>query len=174
MKDLKDKGGILQKMEDFEDFKDKLKCVCNVDAICSSLASRSRSCSAKEFFSTEGAVGLLTWFESIESVLHITQPLEDFKKLIMEDYCPDEEIQKLKSEFWNHKMLESDIDKYTARFQEVNDGIFKKKENAGNKRRLKDQSKNRGKNDKNKRQRTRKNFAITASEQEPIERQYTS
>ncbi|GKD39200.1 hypothetical protein Tco_1259407 [Tanacetum coccineum] len=26
-----------------------------------------------EFFSTEGAVGLLIWFESIESVLHITK-----------------------------------------------------------------------------------------------------
>ncbi|GJT75649.1 putative reverse transcriptase domain-containing protein [Tanacetum coccineum] len=32
-----------------------------------------RAFSAKEFFSTEGAVGLLTWFESIESVLHITK-----------------------------------------------------------------------------------------------------
>ncbi|GJZ70322.1 hypothetical protein Tco_0633872 [Tanacetum coccineum] len=28
---------------------------------------------AKEFFGTEGAVGLLTWFESTESVLHITK-----------------------------------------------------------------------------------------------------
>ncbi|GKF12539.1 hypothetical protein Tco_0050465, partial [Tanacetum coccineum] len=28
---------------------------------------------AKEFFGTEGAVGLLTWFESTEFVLHITK-----------------------------------------------------------------------------------------------------
>ncbi|GKC43366.1 reverse transcriptase domain-containing protein [Tanacetum coccineum] len=32
-----------------------------------------RASGAKEFFDTEGAVGLLTWFESIESVLHITK-----------------------------------------------------------------------------------------------------
>ncbi|GKE20880.1 reverse transcriptase domain-containing protein, partial [Tanacetum coccineum] len=107
----------------------------------------------KEFFGTEGAVGLLTWFESIESVLHITkclaesqvkfafsmlqgraltwwntlfqtqgrataiaQPWEDFKKLLMEEYYPDDEIQKLESEFWNHKMVGTDIDGYTARF----------------------------------------------------------
>ncbi|GKA57997.1 hypothetical protein Tco_0757185, partial [Tanacetum coccineum] len=91
---------------------------------------------ANEFFSIEGEVGLLTWFESIESVLHITkcpieshvkfgssmlqgrtltwwnilfqtrgrvvaiaQPWEDFKKLLMEEYCPDDEIQKLETEF---------------------------------------------------------------------------
>ncbi|GKD70931.1 hypothetical protein Tco_1325021 [Tanacetum coccineum] len=79
---------------------------------------------AKEFFSTEGAVGLLTWFKSIESVLHITKcPAEsqvefasNFKKLLMEEYCPDDEIQKLESKFWNLKMVGSDIDGYTARF----------------------------------------------------------
>ncbi|GJX98142.1 hypothetical protein Tco_0355161 [Tanacetum coccineum] len=32
-----------------------------------------RASGAKEFFGTEGAIGLLTWFESIESVLHITK-----------------------------------------------------------------------------------------------------
>ncbi|GJU62107.1 putative reverse transcriptase domain-containing protein [Tanacetum coccineum] len=95
-----------------------------------------RASGAKEIFGTEGAVGLLTWFESIESMLHITkcpaesqvkfassmlqgraltwwntlvqtrgwaaaiaQPWEDFKKLLMEEYCPDDEIQKLKTEF---------------------------------------------------------------------------
>nr|GEV23712.1 hypothetical protein [Tanacetum cinerariifolium] len=45
------------------------------------------------------------------------------------------------------------------------DGLFKKKENVGNKRRLNDQNINRGRNDRNKRQRIRKNFALTALEQ---------
>ncbi|GKB01320.1 hypothetical protein Tco_0829364 [Tanacetum coccineum] len=62
---------------------------------------------AKEFFDTEGAIGLLTWFESIKS--------EDFKKLLMEEYCPDYEIQKLETKFWNLKMVGSDIDGYTTR-----------------------------------------------------------
>ncbi|GKA08972.1 putative reverse transcriptase domain-containing protein [Tanacetum coccineum] len=115
-----------------------------------------RGSGAKEFFGTEGAVGLLTWFESTEFVLHITkcpaesqvnfaasmlqgraltwwntlvqtrgraaaiaQLWEDFKKLLMEEYCPDDEVQKLESEFWNHKMVGSDIDRYTARFHEL-------------------------------------------------------
>ncbi|GKB17280.1 putative reverse transcriptase domain-containing protein [Tanacetum coccineum] len=33
----------------------------------------------------------------------------------MEEYCPDDEIQKLETKFWNHKMVGSDIDGYTAR-----------------------------------------------------------
>ncbi|GJT03955.1 hypothetical protein Tco_0838417 [Tanacetum coccineum] len=36
----------------------------------------------------------------------------------MEEYCPDDEVQKLESEF-NHKMVGSDIDGYTARFHEL-------------------------------------------------------
>ncbi|GJW82290.1 putative reverse transcriptase domain-containing protein [Tanacetum coccineum] len=109
----------------------------------------------------------------------------------MEEYCLDDEIQKLETEFWNHKMVGSDIDGYIARFHElarlvphmvtlenqcvnryirglapeikahvtsskptsiqsvvimanrltadgIKDGIFKKKENTGNKKRSKD------------------------------------
>ncbi|GJR13223.1 putative reverse transcriptase domain-containing protein [Tanacetum coccineum] len=187
-----------------------------------------RASGAKEFFGTEGAVGLLSWFENMEYVLHMTaiaQPWEDFKKLMMEEYCPDDEIKKLESEFWNHKMVGSDIDGYTVRFhklarlvphmvtpesQRVNryirglapeikpyvtssepatiqravsmanrlttdgikDGLFKKKENAGNKRRSNDQNRNRGRDDRNKRQRTGGNFALTVPEQGQGQRQY--
>ncbi|GJR64604.1 putative reverse transcriptase domain-containing protein [Tanacetum coccineum] len=197
-----------------------------------------RAFGAKEFFGIEAAVGLLTWFESTESVLHITkcptesqvkfastQPWEDFKKLLMKEYCPDDEIQKLESEFWNHKMVGSNIDGYTARFHElarlvphmvtlesqrvnryirglapeikphvtssepatiqgavsmanrlttdgIKDGLFKKRENAGNKRRSNDQNKNRGRDERNKRQRTGGNFALTVPEQGQGQRQY--
>nr|GEX61524.1 putative reverse transcriptase domain-containing protein [Tanacetum cinerariifolium] len=37
----------------------------------------------------------------------------------MKECCPDDEIQKLESEFWNHKMVGSDIDGHTARFHEL-------------------------------------------------------
>nr|GFD26627.1 hypothetical protein [Tanacetum cinerariifolium] len=43
----------------------------------------------------------------------------------------------------------------------INDGNFKKKENARNKKRLNDQNRNRGRDDRNKRQRTGSNFALT-------------
>nr|GFB58553.1 hypothetical protein [Tanacetum cinerariifolium] len=115
-----------------------------------------RASGAKEFFGIEGAVGLLTYFESIEVVLYITKCLteiqvefessilqgraltwwntlvqtrgraaaiaqswEDFKKLLMEEYCPDDEVEKLELEFWNQKMVGSYIDGYTARFHEL-------------------------------------------------------
>ncbi|GJR01017.1 hypothetical protein Tco_0524001 [Tanacetum coccineum] len=45
----------------------------------------------------------------------------------------------------------------------IKDGLFKKKENAGNKKRSNDQFKNQGRNDRNKRQRTRRNFTINHS-----------
>nr|GEU39801.1 hypothetical protein [Tanacetum cinerariifolium] len=116
---------------------------------------------------------------------------------MMKEYCPDDEIQKMELEFWNHKMVGSDIDGYTTRFHElarlvphmvtlesqcvnyyirglapeikphvtssepatiqaavsmanrlttdgIKDGLFKKKENARNKRRSNDQNRNRG------------------------------
>ncbi|GJT06390.1 putative reverse transcriptase domain-containing protein [Tanacetum coccineum] len=111
----------------------------------------------------------------------------------MKEYCPDDEIQKLESEFWNHKMVGSDIDGSTARFHQlarlvphmgamsmanrlttdgIKDGLFKKKENVGNKKRSNDQNKNRGRDDRNKRQRTGGNFALTVPEQGQGQRQY--
>nr|GEW66131.1 hypothetical protein [Tanacetum cinerariifolium] len=95
---------------------------------------------AKEYFNTKGALGLLTWFESTESGLHITK-------------CPAES----KVEFAANG---------------VKDGLFKKKENAGNKKRSNDQNKNRGRDDRNKRQRTGGNFALTVSEQGQGQCQY--
>ncbi|GKB65074.1 putative reverse transcriptase domain-containing protein, partial [Tanacetum coccineum] len=165
-----------------------------------------RASGAKEFFDTEGAVGLLTWFKSIEFVLHITkcpvksqvefaytQPWEDFKKLLMEEYCPDDEIQKLETEFWNHKMVGSDIDGYTTRFHklarlvphmvtpenqhvnryirgmapEINPHVTSSKPTS-----IQSANKNRGRDDRNKRQRTGRNFALTAPEQGHGKRQY--
>ncbi|KAJ9563825.1 hypothetical protein OSB04_008985 [Centaurea solstitialis] len=114
------------------------------------------SCKPKEFHGKEGAVGLLSWFDSMESVLHISKcsdnrkveyaacqlqgraltwwniqvqtrgreaaynlSWEDFKKLLIEEYCPKSELQKLEAEFWNHSMKGMDVDKYMARFHEL-------------------------------------------------------
>ncbi|KAL7616656.1 hypothetical protein Lser_V15G04581 [Lactuca serriola] len=114
------------------------------------------ACKPKEFHGKEGAVGLLKWIDSMESVLHISKCLErnkveyascllqdraltwwntlvqtrgraaayqltweDLKKLLIEEYCPKDEIQKLESEFWNHSMVRTQIEKYTVRFHEL-------------------------------------------------------
>ncbi|GKG18191.1 hypothetical protein Tco_0372489, partial [Tanacetum coccineum] len=54
----------------------------------------------------------------------------------------------------------------------IKDGLFKKKDNARNKRRLNDHNRNRGRDDRDKRQRTGKNFALNALEQGQGQRQY--
>nr|GFC35111.1 hypothetical protein [Tanacetum cinerariifolium] len=83
---------------------------------------------AKECFGTEGAVGLLTWFKSTEFILHITK-------------CPTE----------SHGVV-SMANRVTT--DGIKDGLFKKKENDGNKRRSNDQNRNQGMDYRNKRQRT--------------------
>nr|GEV78958.1 DNA helicase [Tanacetum cinerariifolium] len=109
---------------------------------------------------------------------------KEFKKLLMEEYCPNDEIQKLELEFWNYKMVGSDIDGYTTRFHEwasmanrlttdgINDGIFKKKENVGDKKRSNNQVKNQGRNVRNKRDMTGRNFVVTAPDQGQVQHHY--
>ncbi|GKA67252.1 hypothetical protein Tco_0767060 [Tanacetum coccineum] len=53
----------------------------------------------------------------------------------------------------------------------VRDGVFKK-ESTGNKRRVGDQSRNRGGRNKDKRQRTGRNFALIAPDQGKMQRQW--
>nr|GEV08810.1 hypothetical protein [Tanacetum cinerariifolium] len=59
-----------------------------------------------------GAVGLLSWFESVESKLSITKCAEGNK------YCRKDQVQNLESEFWNHMMIGNEV-KYMAQFNEL-------------------------------------------------------
>nr|GEV78915.1 hypothetical protein [Tanacetum cinerariifolium] len=42
-----------------------------------------------------------------------------FKALLVEEFCPSNEIKKLKSEFWNHTMVGTNHEGYTDRFHEL-------------------------------------------------------
>ena len=44
---------------------------------------------------------------------------EDFKVLMREEFCPDNEVQKLESEFWCHAMVGAGHATYTDRFHEL-------------------------------------------------------
>nr|GEV84101.1 putative reverse transcriptase domain-containing protein [Tanacetum cinerariifolium] len=133
-----------------------------------------RASGANEFFGTEG------WGAAI------AKPWEDFKKLLIEEYCPDDEIQKLETEFWNHKMVGSNIDRYTARFHKlarlVPHMVTPKKQRvncyiqglaleikAHKQEEVNDQNKNQGRDDRNKRKRTGRNFSLTSAEQDNLE-----
>ncbi|GKA36838.1 putative reverse transcriptase domain-containing protein [Tanacetum coccineum] len=52
----------------------------------------------------EGAVGM-TWVE--------------FKALLVEEFCPSNEMEKLENEFWNHTMVGDNHTTYTDRFHEL-------------------------------------------------------
>nr|GEV92721.1 putative reverse transcriptase domain-containing protein [Tanacetum cinerariifolium] len=43
----------------------------------------------------------------------------DFKALLVEEFCPSNEVEKLESEFWNHKMVGANHAGYTDRFHEL-------------------------------------------------------
>ncbi|PWA96162.1 reverse transcriptase domain-containing protein [Artemisia annua] len=44
---------------------------------------------------------------------------DDFKALLMEEYCPDNEMQKLEHEFYHHAMVRAGHTAYTDRFHEL-------------------------------------------------------
>ncbi|GJU85067.1 reverse transcriptase domain-containing protein [Tanacetum coccineum] len=104
----------------------------------------ARKCSYKEFMScqpinfkgTEGAVGLICWFERTESMFSRSNCTEDckvkfateeaykitwveFKKLLIKKYCPQTEVQKMEDEFYHLTVKGNDLKTYVRRFQEL-------------------------------------------------------
>ncbi|XP_076904446.1 uncharacterized protein LOC143559893 [Bidens hawaiensis] len=44
---------------------------------------------------------------------------EELKAMVLEDYCPRSELQKIETELWDITMTGSDVTAYTTRFQEL-------------------------------------------------------
>ncbi|GJX38118.1 reverse transcriptase domain-containing protein [Tanacetum coccineum] len=81
-------------------------------------------CQPLNFKGTKGVVGLIRWFEKMETVFHISNCPEKYQvkelmKLMAEVYCPRNEIQKMESELWNLTIKNNDLAAYTQRFQEL-------------------------------------------------------
>ncbi|GJZ40349.1 putative reverse transcriptase domain-containing protein [Tanacetum coccineum] len=49
----------------------------------------------------------------------IGMPWTNFKALLVEEFCPRNEMEKLETEFWNHKMVRANHAGYTNRFYEL-------------------------------------------------------
>ncbi|XP_071719046.1 uncharacterized protein [Rutidosis leptorrhynchoides] len=64
--------------------------------------------------------GALTWWNSFAKSVGIdvayNTPWEEFKKQMIDEYCPRNEIQRLETELWNLKLEGTDIAEYTNRF----------------------------------------------------------
>ncbi|GKD76135.1 reverse transcriptase domain-containing protein [Tanacetum coccineum] len=114
------------------------------------------SCQPINFKGSEGAVGLIRWFEQTKSVFSCSnctkdckvkfatgtlteealswwnsfaQPIAieeaykitwvEFKKLLINKYCPRTEIQKMEDEFYHLTVKGNDLKTYVRRFQEL-------------------------------------------------------
>ncbi|GKC37677.1 reverse transcriptase domain-containing protein [Tanacetum coccineum] len=90
----------------------------------------AKYCSYKEFMScqpinfkgTEGAVGLIRWFERTKFVFSqkaykITWV--EFKKLLIKKYYPRTEVQKMEDEFYHLTVKGNDLKTYVRRFKEL-------------------------------------------------------
>ncbi|GKA79768.1 putative reverse transcriptase domain-containing protein [Tanacetum coccineum] len=65
----------------------------------------------------------LTWWNSqictISREVVVSMSWNDFKFMMIEEFCPSHEMQKLESELWNHAMVGAGHAAYTDRFHEL-------------------------------------------------------
>ncbi|GJV08568.1 putative reverse transcriptase domain-containing protein [Tanacetum coccineum] len=84
-------------------------------------------CQSLNFNGAEGVVGLircaLTWWNSHKRTIGVdaayAMKWTKIIKLMTEEYCPRNEIQKMEIELWNLTMKGNDLIAYTQRFQEL-------------------------------------------------------
>nr|GEX15621.1 reverse transcriptase domain-containing protein [Tanacetum cinerariifolium] len=133
-------------------------------------------CNPKEYDGKGGVVVLTEWIEKMENVqeVAIIMSWNDFKFIMIEEFCPSHEMQKLETELWNHAMVGVGHAAYTDRFHELarlvphlvtpesikieRNGSIKKVEKRGN---VGEPSKDKNDWDDNKRTRTGNVFATT-------------
>ncbi|GJU19328.1 putative reverse transcriptase domain-containing protein [Tanacetum coccineum] len=87
------------------------------------------ACNPKEYDGKGGAIALTRWIEKMENwntqvqargrEAAIGMSWTDFKALLVEELCPSNEMEKLETEFCNHKMVGSNHAGYTDRFHEL-------------------------------------------------------
>ncbi|GKA02227.1 reverse transcriptase domain-containing protein [Tanacetum coccineum] len=65
----------------------------------------------------------LTWWNSQIHMLNrevvVSMSWNDFKFMMIEEFCPSHEMQKLETELWNHVMVRASHAAYTNRFHEL-------------------------------------------------------
>nr|GEX57499.1 hypothetical protein [Tanacetum cinerariifolium] len=129
------------------------------------------TCNPKEYDGKGGAVVLTRWIEKMNWEVADSMSWNDFKFMMIQEFCPSHEMQKLESELWNHAMVGAGHAAYTDRFYDneaknytegcanfgaltdeaVRNGSIKKVEKRGN---VEETSKDKSGRDDNKRTRT--------------------
>ncbi|GJS71002.1 putative reverse transcriptase domain-containing protein [Tanacetum coccineum] len=76
------------------------------------------ACNPKEYDGKEGKA--LTWWNShirmLSREVAVIMSWNDFKFIMIQEFCPSHEMQKLESELWNHDMVGAGHVAYTDRF----------------------------------------------------------
>ncbi|GKC64524.1 reverse transcriptase domain-containing protein [Tanacetum coccineum] len=76
------------------------------------------ACNSKEYDGKEGKA--LTWWNSqirmLSREVAVSMSWNDFKFMMIQEFCPSHEMQKLESELWNHDMARTGHVAYTDRF----------------------------------------------------------
>ncbi|GJT10954.1 putative reverse transcriptase domain-containing protein [Tanacetum coccineum] len=80
-------------------------------------------CGPTQFHGKERAIELCRWFEKMESTFGISECVErnkdDMKKMMLEEFCPEEEISRMEDELRNLRLRDHDIAAYTNRFNQL-------------------------------------------------------
>nr|GEZ77905.1 hypothetical protein [Tanacetum cinerariifolium] len=80
-------------------------------------------CNPTPFHGKEGAIELCRWFEKSEMVFSISDCAKrnkgDMKKMMLEEFCSDEEVQRMEDELRSLKLRDTNIAVYTQRFHEL-------------------------------------------------------
>ncbi|GJX32855.1 reverse transcriptase domain-containing protein [Tanacetum coccineum] len=89
------------------------------------------ACSPKDYDGKGGAIAYTYWIEKLESVQDMSgcgtrgweaavgMTWEDFKVLMRKEFFPNNEMQKLETEFWCHTIAKAGHATYTDRFHEL-------------------------------------------------------
>ncbi|GKE63938.1 hypothetical protein Tco_1514305 [Tanacetum coccineum] len=89
-----------------------------------------QACGPKEYGGKGGAITLTHWIEKMENVLDnsgcsdnqkVKYASSSFvnKALLVEEFCPSNEMERLENEFWNRKMVGANHAAYTDQFHEL-------------------------------------------------------
>ncbi|GKA44056.1 putative reverse transcriptase domain-containing protein [Tanacetum coccineum] len=76
-------------------------------------------CNPKEYDGKGGAVVLTRWIRTLSREVDVSMSWNDFKFMMIQEFCHSHEMQKLESQLWNHAMVGAGHAAYTDRFHEL-------------------------------------------------------
>ncbi|GJU57250.1 hypothetical protein Tco_1235016 [Tanacetum coccineum] len=89
------------------------------------------ACKPRDFDGKGGVIVLTRWIEKIKSVMDISgcvnnqkascygDDVERVQGVVVKEFCPSNEMEKLENKFWNHAMVGANHAAYTDRFHEL-------------------------------------------------------